>query len=112
MVKDEVMAVFRDFFVTGKFVKSLNSMFLVMVPKKEGADDFKDFKDVRPISLVGSLYKLIAEVLANILKKVMSRVVNKAHNAFVEGRQILDASLIANELIDAMVRRKERGIAN
>ena len=82
------------------------------IKKKEGADDFKDFKDVRPISLVGSIYKLIAEVLPNILKKVMSRVVNKAHNAFVEGRQILDASLIANELIDAMVRRKERGIAN
>ena len=59
------MAVFRDFFVTGKFVKSLNSTFLVMVPKKEGANDFKDF---RPISLVGSLYKLIAKVLANRLK--------------------------------------------
>ena len=36
IVKDEVMAVFRDFFVNGKFVKSLNSTFLVMVPKKEG----------------------------------------------------------------------------
>ena len=59
------MAVFRDFFVTGKFVKSLNSTFLVMVPKKEGANDFKDF---RPISLVGNLYKLIAKVLANRLK--------------------------------------------
>ena len=69
------MAVFKDFFATGKFVKSLNSTFLVMVPKKERADDFKDF---RPISLVGSLYKTIAKVLANRLKKVMSSVVNKA----------------------------------
>ena len=69
------MAVFRDFFATGKFVKSLNSTFLVMVPKKEGVDDFKDF---RPISLVGSLYKLVAKVLANRLKKVMGSVVNKA----------------------------------
>ena len=107
IVKDEVMAVFRDFFVNGKFVKSMNSIFLVMVPKKEGADDFKDF---RPISCVGSLYKLIAKVLANRLKKVMGSVVNKAQNAFVEGRQILDASLIANEVIDSMARRKEKGI--
>ena len=107
IVKDEAMTVFRDFFVTNKFVKSLNFTFLVMVPKKEGVDDFKDF---RPISLVGSLYKLVAKVLANRLKKEMGNVVNKAQNAFMEGRQILDASLIANEVIYSMVRRKEKGI--
>ena len=38
-----------------------------------GAEDLKDFK---PISLVGSLYKLIAKVLANRLKKVMNGLVN------------------------------------
>ena len=75
MVKGKVMVVFKDFFIYGKFVKSLNSTFIVMVPKKEGADDFKDF---RPISLVGSLYKLIVKVLANRLKKVMGPLVNKA----------------------------------
>ena len=101
------MTIFKDFLVFGKFVKSLNSTFIVMVPKKEGADDFKDF---RPISLVGILYKLIAKVLANRLKKVMSRLVNKAQNAFVECRQILDASLIENEAIDSMTRRKKKGI--
>ena len=68
--------------MSGKFVKSLNSTFIVMCPKKQGIEDFKDFK---PISLVSSLYKLIAKVLANRLKKVMDLVVNKAQNAFVEG---------------------------
>ena len=106
-VKGGVMSVFKDFFVSSKFVKSLNSTFIVMVPKKEGTNDFKDF---RPISLVGSLYKLIAKVLANRLKKVMIQLVNKAQNAFVGGRQILDASLIANEVINSMMRRKEKGI--
>ena len=78
-----------------------------MISKKEGAEDLKDF---RPISLVGSLYKLIAKVLANRLKRVMNRLVNKAKNAFVEGRQILDASLITNEVIDSMVKGKEMGV--
>ena len=70
----------------------------------------KEFKDYRPISLVGSLYKLIAKVQANRLKKVMHSLINKAQNAFVEGRQIMDASLLANEVIDTMLKRKERGV--
>ena len=30
------MAVFKDFFEAGKFVKSLNSTFMVMIPKMKG----------------------------------------------------------------------------
>ena len=70
----------------------------------------KDLKDFIPISLVGSLYNLIAKVLANRLKKVMNGLVNPAQNVFEEGRQILDVSSIANEVIDSMQKRKERGI--
>ena len=107
IVKKDVMDFFKDFHQHGRFVKSLNSTFLVLIPKKEGVEDIKDF---RPISMVGSLYKLLAKVLANRLKKVMSRLVNLAQNAFVEGRQILDAPLIANEVIDSILRRKEKGV--
>ena len=59
---------------------------------------------------MGSLYKLLAKGLANRLKKVMSKLVNKAQNVFVEGRQILDASLIANEVIDSILRKKDTGV--
>ncbi|RVW82040.1 hypothetical protein CK203_049062 [Vitis vinifera] len=59
-----------------------------------GAEDLGDF---RPISLLGGLYKLLAKVLANRLKKVLGKVVSEDQNAFMKGRQILDVSLIANE---------------
>ena len=79
MVKIEIVGFLREFHERGRFVKSLNATFLVLVPKKGGAKDLKDFK---PISLVGNLYKL----LANRIKKVMGKVISASQNAFVEGR--------------------------
>lgn len=57
-----------------------------------------------------SLYKLLAKVLTNGLKKIVGKVVSRSQNAFMEGRQILDASLIANETIDSMQKGNGGGI--
>ena len=89
---------FKEFYEQNVFLKSLNNTFLVLLPKKGGVEDLEDF---RPISLLGGLYKLLAKVLANRLKKVIGKVVSPDQNVFVMGRQILDVSLIANEVIDA-----------
>ena len=74
-VKNEVMSFFKDFHEHNNFVKSLNATFLVLIPKKGGVKDLRNF---RPISLVGGLYKWLAMVLANRLKKVVGKVVSKA----------------------------------
>lgn len=50
-----------------------------------------------PISLVGGLYKILAKVLADRLKKVINKVVCLSQSVFMEGRQILDVAFIANE---------------
>ena len=80
------------------------------VNNKEMIREAEEFKDYRLISLVGSLYKLVAKVLANRLKKVMHSLINEAQTAFVKGRQIMDASLLANEVINTMLKRKKRGV--
>ena len=49
-------------------------------------------------------------MLANRLKKVVGKVVSKAQGALIEGRQILNAVLIANEAIDSVLKNTENGI--
>ena len=97
-IKEEILEMFKEFYEHSSFLKSLNNTFLVLIPKKSGVEDLGDF---RPISLLGGLYKLLAKVLANRLKIVVGKVVSTSQNAFVRGRQILDAYLIANEVIDS-----------
>ncbi|RVW74519.1 hypothetical protein CK203_053802 [Vitis vinifera] len=59
------MGFFKEFFECSSFARSLNATFLILIPKKGGVEDLKDF---RPIGLIGGLYKLLAKVLANRLK--------------------------------------------
>lgn len=56
------MKVLLEFHKDASLERSANATFIALIPKKGGAVDIRDF---RPISLVGSVYKIIAKVLQN-----------------------------------------------
>lgn len=79
MFKEEALIFLVEFFEHVRFVRSLNATFLVLIPKKGGADELKDF---RRISLVCILHKFLAKVLANRPKRVIASCYQ---NVFVKG---------------------------
>lgn len=65
-----------------------------------------------PLALLvtACLYKIVAWVLSKRLKKVLPHTITEYQTTFVKGQQILDAFLLANELIDEWKSKKRKGV--
>jgi hypothetical protein len=103
-MKGDVMRFISEFHRNGKLTKGLNSTFIALIPKVDSPQRLNDF---RPISLVGSLYKILAKLLTNRLRMVIGSVISETQTAFVKDRQILECVLIANEVVDEARRLKK-----
>ena len=77
---------------------------VALAPK---VDEAIEVKQLRPISIVGCLYKIISKIFANRLKVMMPIIVGESQYGFVEKRQILDGALIANEVVWWMKKIKQ-----
>nr|GEY85370.1 hypothetical protein [Tanacetum cinerariifolium] len=76
--------------------KGGNSSFITLITKVPNANMVKDF---RPISLIGSLFKVITKVLANRLVTVLDDIVDEIQFAFLTDRQMLDGPFILSEIV-------------
>ncbi|GAU41808.1 hypothetical protein TSUD_299740 [Trifolium subterraneum] len=103
-VKNDFMRFLLEFYSNNRLVKGSNCTFIVFIPKVANPKKMSDF---RHISLVGCMYKVLANVLANRLKSVIDKVILDTQSTFVKGRQILDGILIANEAVDDAKKRKK-----
>ncbi|GKA73932.1 RNA-directed DNA polymerase, eukaryota [Tanacetum coccineum] len=92
---DVYMAV-NHFFIHGEIPPGCNSSFIALIPKVPDANLVKDF---RPISFIGSIYKIIAKILSNRLVNVLGDIVNEVQSAFIAERQMLDGPFILNEIL-------------
>jgi hypothetical protein len=102
MVRKDVCNAVLQFLNNGHFDREINATNIALVPKKKNPSHLTDF---RPISLCNVVYKLIAKVLANRLKKVLGEIISPNQSAFIPGRLITDNVLIAFEALHTMDSR-------
>ncbi|GJX55137.1 RNA-directed DNA polymerase, eukaryota, partial [Tanacetum coccineum] len=105
LIEGDVVEAVNHFFNNGFRHSGGNSSFIALILKFQGA---KMVKDYRPISLIGSLYKIITKLLANRLVTVIDGLVNEVQSAFIANRQILDGPFILNEIIHWCKAKKKQ----
>lgn len=79
IIKGDLEGVFKDFFERGMLNRSVIESFVCLIPKKGNANRLKEFQ---PINLITSVYKILAKVFANCLRKVLPSTIFETQGPF------------------------------
>ncbi len=72
----------------------INKGLITLIPKN---GDHARLNNWRPITLLGSIYKILAKLLTGRLQAILPNIIRPNQTGFVEGRSILDNIFIAQE---------------
>lgn len=93
----EVLCSIEAFFRSGFLPTVVNSTILSLVPKHPGASAITDY---RPISCCTTIYKTISKILVSKLKPILSDLILPNQTAFVQGRLLIENTILATEVVD------------
>ncbi|CAN6583607.1 unnamed protein product [Malus baccata var. baccata] len=103
-VGSDVVKVVKAFWHSGSLLRKLNHTNVVLIPKVKCP---KNMTQYRPIALCNVIYKIIAKVLTNRLKKVMPKVIGENQSAFVAGKHIQDNILVVHEVLHSLTHQNK-----
>nr|CAD1838381.1 unnamed protein product [Ananas comosus var. bracteatus] len=105
LLKSDVMKIFESLFAGSLDAGGINSSWICPIPKKP---TILVARDLRPISLVHSMAKILSKVLATRLQSVLHLLINPFQTAFIRGRHILDNFYCAHFLIHHLHASKKQ----
>lgn len=82
-----------------------NSSFLALIPKETNPTSFSQF---RPISLCNLSYKILTKIIANLLKKVLPKLIFSKQGGFMQDRQIVDNKPYFKRRYTQAIAQKEK----
>jgi len=83
----------------GKVLSAFNVTFLMLIPKEERVTHPKQYT---LIALCNFIYKIITKVSVMCLKPILSYIISKDQDGYVEGRKIMDSFILAHEVIHSL----------
>ena len=106
IIKDDLMALFRDFHKEDLNLFSLNFGIITLIPKSTEATKIQQY---RPICVLNVSFKIFTKVGMNRLNKVAQTVVSPTQTAFMPGRNIMEGVVILHETIHELDTKKRTG---
>ena len=107
-IGENVVEAIKKIFTTGEILRNINSNFMVLIPKFEGADSLDKF---RPIVLGNFFFKIITKIIADRLNSIASSIVSHHQFGFIRGHRIYDCIAIASEAINCLDSSNGRNMA-
>ncbi|XP_026428870.1 uncharacterized protein LOC113324796 [Papaver somniferum] len=89
-----------------KIPNSINSSFIVLIPKNSRSDAIKDY---RPIGLSNFFFKIITKIMATRLGAVLNKLISEEQVAFMKGINIHENIALASELINEINIERKHG---
>ncbi|KAL4367947.1 hypothetical protein GQ457_05G005630 [Hibiscus cannabinus] len=96
IVGDDFIAAVKQFFTTSSLLPGFNATAVTLVLKVPNASKAKEF---RPISCCSVFYKTITKILVTRLAGHFPQIISKTQSAFIQGRSIVDNTLLAQEIV-------------
>jgi mannosylglycoprotein endo-beta-mannosidase len=92
---------FRAMLSLGMTSDFINKRMITLIPKSE---DHSKLGNWRPITLLGSIYKVLAKILAIRIQIHLPFVIRPNQTGFVMGRSIVDNNFLAQESLEWAVK--------
>ena len=99
LVAEEIKNIFRD----RKIPLTPNQTHIALIPKIKGLESIRSF---RPISLCNMVYKVIAKIIVVRIRPLLDKLVSPFQSVFVPRRKGVDNTIVAQEIIHTISRKK------
>jgi hypothetical protein len=91
-----LLLAFKAMLARGLTLKYINKGMITLIPK---SGDHSKMGNWHPITLLGSIYKILAKTLAKRIQEFLPLMIRPNQTGFVKGRNILDNNFLDQEAL-------------